>query len=112
RRGQLRRQARAAPLSSQGSRPLSPLTFALREAPAQRLDLSPLIAQNLAGKTIAEIARIEVGTARMRVAAGDVFRIHDGDPAAIVIEGGSGRFDRVGMDMTSGSIRVEGEVGV
>ena len=51
RRRQLRRQARPAPLSSQGSSSVSALTFSLREAPAQRLDLSPLIPQNLAGKT-------------------------------------------------------------
>ena len=46
---------------------MSPLTFSLREAPAQRLDLSPLIAQNLAVRTVAEIERIELQTTRMRV---------------------------------------------
>ncbi len=91
---------------------MSPMTFSLRKAPDQRLDLSPLIEQNLAGKTVAEIERIEVGTTRIRVAAGDVFRIREGDPDTIVIEGGSARFDRVGLGMASGSIRVEGEVGV
>ncbi len=91
---------------------MSPLTFSLREAPAQRLDLSPLISQYLAGKTIAEIERIELQTTRMHVTVGDVFRIREGDPDTIVIEGGSARFDRVGMSMVSGSIRVEGEVGV
>ena len=59
---------------------MSSLTFSLREAPAQRLDLSPLIPQNLAGKTVAEIERIEVGTTRIRVSAGDIFRIREGDP--------------------------------
>ena len=88
------------------------MTFSLRAPPAQRLDLSALTPQNLAGKTVAEIERIEVGTTRVRVAAGDVFRIREGDPAAIVIEGGSSRFDRVGMGLSAGSIRVEGEVGV
>jgi len=91
---------------------VSSLTFSLREVPAQRLDLSPLITQNLAGKTIAEIERIELGTTRIRVSVGDVFRILEGDPDSIVIEGGAERFDRVGMGMTSGVIRVEGEVGV
>jgi formylmethanofuran dehydrogenase subunit C len=91
---------------------VSSLTFSLREAPDQRLDLSPLILENLAGKTLAEIERIELQTTRMRVTAGDVFRIREGDPAAIVIEGGAERLDRVGMNMASGSIRVEGEVGV
>jgi formylmethanofuran dehydrogenase subunit C len=88
------------------------LTFSLRDGPDQRLDLSPLISQNLAGKTVADIECIEVGTTRVRVAVGDVFRIREGDPDRIVIEGGSARFDRVGMGMTSGSIHVEGEVGV
>jgi formylmethanofuran dehydrogenase subunit C len=91
---------------------VSPLTFSLREAPSQRLDLSPLIPQNLTGKTVAEIERIEVGTTRIGVAVGDVFRIREGDPDTLVIEGGAERFDRVGMGMISGSIQVEGQVGV
>jgi formylmethanofuran dehydrogenase subunit C len=91
---------------------VSSLTFSLREAPAQRLDLSPLTSQNLAGKAVAEIERIEVGTTRIRALVGDIFRVREGDPAAIAIEGGSARFDRVGMGMSSGAIRVEGEVGV
>jgi formylmethanofuran dehydrogenase subunit C len=91
---------------------VSSLTFSLRAAPDQRLDLSPLIAHNVAGKTVAEIERIEVGTTRMRVAVGDVFRLREGHPDAIVIEGGAERFDRVGFGMISGSILVEGEVGV
>jgi len=89
-----------------------PLTFTSRAAPAQRLDLSPLTPQNLANKTAAEIAGIELGTTRVRVTAGDVFRIREGDPAAVLIEGGSARFDRVGVGMSAGAIRVEGEVGV
>jgi formylmethanofuran dehydrogenase subunit C len=88
------------------------MTFSLRAPPAQRLDLSPLTPQILAGKRAAEIERIELGTTRVRVMAGDVFRIRKGDPATIIIEGGIARFDRVGMSMTAGAIRVEGEVGV
>jgi len=91
---------------------VSSLTFSLRDAPDQRLDLSPLISQNLAGRTAADIERIEVGTTRIRVLAGDIFRIRKGDPETIVIEGGAERFDRVGMGMSSGAIRVEGKVGV
>jgi formylmethanofuran dehydrogenase subunit C len=90
---------------------VSPLTFSLREAPDQRLDLSPLISQNLAGKTVAEIERIELGTTRIRVTVGDVFHVHEGDLEKIVFEGGNERFDRVGMGATSGSIRVDGQVG-
>jgi formylmethanofuran dehydrogenase subunit C len=91
---------------------VGPLTFSSCAAPTQRLDLSPLTPQNLASKTVAEIAKIELGTTRVRVTTGDVFRICEGDPATILIEGGSARFDRVGMSMTAGAVRVEGEVGV
>jgi formylmethanofuran dehydrogenase subunit C len=88
------------------------LTFSLRAAPDQRLDLSPLISSNLAGKAVSEIASIELQTTRVRVVAGDVFRIREGDPDTIVIEGGAERFDRVGMGMSAGSLHVEGQVGV
>jgi formylmethanofuran dehydrogenase subunit C len=91
---------------------VSSLTFSLRDAPDQRLDLSQLISKNLVSKTLAEIERIELQTTRIRIAAGDVFRVRGGDPDTIVIEGGAERFDRVGMRMASGSIRVEGDVGV
>ena len=90
---------------------MSSFTFSLRAPPDQRLDLSPLTPQNLAGKTVAAIERIELQTTRVRVTAGDVFRIREGDPAAIVVEGGSARFDRVGAGLTAGSIRVDGDVG-
>ncbi len=91
---------------------MSSLTFSLRDAPDQRLDLSPLISLNLVGKTVAEIERIELQMTRMCVTVGDVFRVREGDPETIVIDGGDERFDRVGMSMASGSLRVEGEVGV
>jgi formylmethanofuran dehydrogenase subunit C len=89
-----------------------PLSFTARAAPAQRLDLSLLTPQNLAGRTVAEIAQIELATTRERVTAGDVFRIRKGDAASIVFEGGDARFDRVGMGMADGTVLVEGEVGV
>ena len=91
---------------------MRPLTFTSRVAPPQRLDLSPLTPQNLAGKAAAEIARIELGMTRERVTAGDVFRIREGDADVILIEGGHPRFDRVGMGMTDGALQVEGAVGV
>jgi formylmethanofuran dehydrogenase subunit C len=91
---------------------MRPVTLTLRSAPGQRLDLSPLTPQNLAGKRATEIAGMELGTTRVRVTAGEVFRIREGDTDAVLIEGGSARFDRVGMGLSAGLIRVEGEVGV
>jgi formylmethanofuran dehydrogenase subunit C len=91
---------------------VKPLTLVTRAAPGQRLDLSPLTLMNLAEKSEAEIARIELQTTRERVTVGDIFAVQPGDAGAIVIQGGSARFDRVGMAMRSGSLLVEGDVGI
>ena len=92
--------------------PVSSLTFSLREAPAQRLDLSPLIG--------AKSCRQDGRGNRTHRTANDAHRRDGGRrfphprrrSRYNLIEGGAERFDRVGMGMASGSIRVEGEVGV
>jgi formylmethanofuran dehydrogenase subunit C len=90
---------------------VSALVFTLRDAPAQRLDLAPLVPQRLAGMSESEIARIELQTTRERVFAGDMFRIAPGEAKHIVFEGGSDRFDRIGCGMTDGEIHVNGDAG-
>jgi formylmethanofuran dehydrogenase subunit C len=91
---------------------VSALVFTLRDVPAQRLDLAPLVPQRLAGMSERDIARIELQTTRERVCAADVFKIAMGDAGRIVFEGGSERFDRIGCGMTEGEIQVQGDVGV
>jgi formylmethanofuran dehydrogenase subunit C len=91
---------------------VSALVFTLRDKPAQRLDLAPLVPQRLAGMGEGDIAKIELQTTRERVCAGDVFKIAMGDAGHIVFEGGSERLDRVGCGMTDGEIHVKGDVGV
>ncbi len=90
---------------------MKPLTFRLRAAPEQRLDLSPLNAAGVAGKSLRDIAAIALQTSRQPASAGDVFAISGADPQHILFEGGSERFDGVGEGMSGGSILVEGEVG-
>ena len=91
---------------------MKPLTFALRAAPPQRLDLSPLTPANLAGKPMSDIAGLELQTTRERVSAGDVFHIRMGEADTVVFEGGGERLDRVGAQLAAGTIVVEGGVGV
>lgn len=91
---------------------MKPLVLTLRAAPDQRLDLTPVSARGLAGKTLKEIAGIAVQTTKVRVTIGDVFRIRLGDPRDIRIEGGSARFDLVGAGMTGGALTVAGDVGL
>jgi formylmethanofuran dehydrogenase subunit C len=88
-----------------------PLVLSLRQAPEQRLDLSPLVPHLLAGKTEAAIARIELQTARARITVGDAFRLRMGDVAHIRIENACERLDRIGHRMSSGEITVEGDAG-
>jgi formylmethanofuran dehydrogenase subunit C len=90
---------------------MTALRLVLRGQPEQRLDLSPLTPDRLAGLSTAAIEALELHTTRRRVTVGDIFHVHPGDPAEVVIEGGSGRFDRVGEAMRTGVLTVEGGVG-
>jgi formylmethanofuran dehydrogenase subunit C len=87
------------------------LRLVLRGKPDQRLDLSPLTPDRLGGLDTAAIEALPLHTTRRRVNVGDIFQVHPGDPAGIVIEGGSERFDRVGEAMRAGVLTVEGDVG-
>ena len=90
---------------------MSPLVLSLRQAPDQRLDMSPLVPHRLAGKSAAEIGRIALQTTRTPVTVGDIFALRMGDPAHIRIERSCDRLDQVGHGMTEGESVVEGDVG-
>jgi len=90
---------------------MKPLTFTLLAEPGERLDLSALVPDRLAGQPVSDIAALPVGTTRTGVKVGDLFRITGKDASSLVFDGGSRRFDQVGAGMTSGSIRVVGDVG-
>jgi len=90
---------------------MKPLVLAMRSSPEERLDLSPLVPHRLAGKTTAEIGKLELQTGRRRITVGDVFRLSGGDATRIRIEGATDRLDQIGQDMAGGEIVVEGDVG-
>jgi formylmethanofuran dehydrogenase subunit C len=87
------------------------LTFTLVEEPPERLDLSPLTPERLAGMAKPDIAKIRLGQSKRASCVGDIFRFHGSDVGDIVFDGGSGRLDRVAEGMTEGTIRVIGDVG-
>lgn len=87
------------------------LVFTLKQEPSQRLDLSPLIPELLRGKSTAEIAATELQTTKEKATAGDVFHIRTGDAGTIKFEGGSARFDNIGMNMKDGEITLDGDCG-
>ncbi|PWB82698.1 MAG: formylmethanofuran dehydrogenase subunit C [Methylocystaceae bacterium] len=91
---------------------MKPLLFTLTHEPDQRLDLSVLTPDRLVRRTIKEIEAIDIGTTRVAVKVGDVFKVRLGDAASVHFEGGSERFDLVGAKLLPGfEIHVEGDVG-
>jgi len=92
---------------------VSSFTFTLRQEPPQRVDLSALTPDRLAGKSVADIEKIEIGTTRASTRVGDIFKIAQGDLKTLRYEGGSPRFDLVGAKLLPEfSIHVEGDVGL
>lgn len=90
---------------------MKPLVFTLKEEPSQRLDLSPLVPHLLTGKSVKDIAAIELQTAKETVTVGDAFKIRTGGPDSILFQGGSPRLDNIGMEMKNGEIVIEGDCG-
>ena len=91
---------------------MSLLTFSLRHAPAQTVDLSPLVPDKLAGKSREEIARIDLvcGNRRLRVA--ELFDLDGEDSAAgMAIRGSTDLLSHIGARMERGAISVEGGCG-
>jgi formylmethanofuran dehydrogenase subunit C len=83
----------------------------LRDEPGQRIDLSALGPQKLAGLSESEVAALPVGTGRTALTLGDVFRITMGAADDIRIAGGSARLDGIGAGLARGRIIVEGDAG-
>ncbi|MGD9544935.1 MAG: formylmethanofuran dehydrogenase subunit C [Methylocystis sp.] len=91
---------------------MKPFTFTLRQEPPQRVDLSALTPDRLAGKSVAQIEDIEIGVTRISTKVGDIFKISEGDLKTLRYEGGSARFDLLGAKLLPGfEIHVEGDVG-
>jgi len=93
---------------------MSALTFNLKIAPRQRLDLSPLTPDNLAGKQLADIERIELQCGNRKLAMGEVFDISGEDANDIVIHNSAGhtaKLDHIGSQLRNGRITVQGHAG-
>jgi formylmethanofuran dehydrogenase subunit C len=90
---------------------VKPLTFQLRERPAQRLDMSVFTPDRLAGRTAEEIGHIALWQGNRQVPAGDLFRVTGTQSTDIRIQTDSDRLDGIGANMTRGRIRVEGRAG-
>jgi len=90
---------------------MSRLTFTLRHAPEERLDLSALTPKGLARLDRKAIAAIRIGQSKRGATVGDIFRVAGKDISDIVFEGGNEHFDGVGTGLDGGAVRVTGDVG-
>jgi formylmethanofuran dehydrogenase subunit C len=92
---------------------MTALTFTLRDAPTERLDLTCLTPTRLDGLSETEIAALPVNTTRTPLIVGDVFRIEGSEVAhvCIVSAADGARLDNIGAGMAEGRITVEGSAG-
>ena len=87
------------------------LTFRLRAAPEDRVDVSVLTPKRLAELSSADIGKLVVGTSKSQLTAGDIFTITGKPGDRIVFEGSTGRLDFLGAGLDKGTVIVEGDAG-
>lgn len=90
---------------------MSALTFTLITPLQQRVDCSPLTLDNLAGKSVKDIAAIELQSGNRKLRTDEVFAIEGEDISSIVFRDASAKLDYIGKGQTSGAILVEGDAG-
>ncbi|SNR71023.1 formylmethanofuran dehydrogenase, subunit C [Methylobacillus rhizosphaerae] len=90
---------------------MSALTFTLKAPLQQRVDLSALTPDNLAGKSVADIAAILLVSGREKLRVDSVFDIAGSDAADIVFNNASGKLDFIGSHMKTGKITINGGAG-
>lgn len=90
---------------------MNPLTFTLKAEPAQRIDLSPLTPDQLAGKSLTDIAQLGLHSGNRKLRTDEVFEITGGDASDIVIRNSSSMLDHIGSRMRNGRITVMGNAG-
>ena len=90
---------------------MSTLCLTLREAPRQRVDLSPLTADSLAGKNPDAIASIEVTSGNRRLTLGSLFTIEGQSDGDIELRNCCDRLDGIGTGLSAGRLLIYGDAG-
>lgn len=90
---------------------MSHLCLTLREPPAQRIDMSPLAPDRLAGKTTAQVGAIELASGNRTIRADSLFEITGTFASDLEIRNACARLDRIGEGLTHGRIVVRGDAG-
>ena len=90
---------------------MSALIFELKDTPGQRLDLSPLVPERLAGLSRKDIEALPIGTTRETLTVGDAFKVKGKDAENIHFVGTDDRCDKIGASLAGGAIFVDGDAG-
>lgn len=90
---------------------MSALTFTLRSAPAQRVDVGMLTPTALAGQPVSDIAAIMLKLGKRALRADELFDIAGDDATDIVFRGDCSKLERIGAGMKSGHVTVAGDAG-
>ncbi|MBK7663993.1 MAG: formylmethanofuran dehydrogenase subunit C [Sterolibacteriaceae bacterium] len=89
---------------------MSRLTLKLRNPLSQRIDVSAISPDRLAGIPVDSISRLPMYVGKQKVELGELFSVNGSDSENIVFAGGA-NLDRVGQGMSHGSVRVDGDAG-
>jgi formylmethanofuran dehydrogenase subunit C len=87
------------------------LVLTLKAPPPAGVDLSPLVPERLAGLGARGIEALHLECAGRIIPAGELFSVSGEAAGELIIEGGSGRLDRIGQGMARGAIMVRGDAG-
>lgn len=90
---------------------MSILCLTLREAPKERVDLSPLTAQPLAGRSREELGRIELTAGNQRITVDTLFAIDGESGGDIELRNCCSHLDGIGAGLTEGRLLVYGDAG-
>lgn len=90
---------------------MTTLTFTLIAPPAQRVDLSPLVCQNLEGLSLDAIAALELQCGKRTLRVDQLFYLNGSNTQDILIAGSTDKLDFIGKELNGGSISVQGNAG-
>ncbi len=92
---------------------MSKLTLTLQTPVSGRLDCSPLIPDNLLGKTQADIGKIKLNVGSRSLPVSKLFKVEGSAKSAdeVVLRGLKGQADNIGAAMTGGTLTVYGTAG-
>jgi formylmethanofuran dehydrogenase subunit C len=90
---------------------MSGFTLTVTRPPRQRLDLSPLLPEHLAGMTPEAIGAIALACGNRQLRVDEVFAVAPAEGPALVIRNQGARLDLLGSAMTGGELVLEGDAG-